>query len=102
MRIHEWGADDAIVPIQVDEVEVDLLLDSAYVYWNSRSIAYLRSAPHTAELEDYLILQRDLLRFGGKSEFGGYGIRRAARVKQGEGFHPVNFDLSGEDCLKLG
>lgn len=81
VSIHEWCADDTVVSIEVDEVEIDFVGYAEDVDWDSRPIAYLGPTTYTSQLEGHLILQCDLLCLRGECKFGCDRVGGAARIE---------------------
>ena len=68
------------ISVEVDgEIKVDLVFYPTGILMGTPSpIAYFGSAPNTAQLEDHLILQSDLLCSGGESKLWHEGVSCAS------------------------
>ena len=40
VSVHEWGADYAVVSVDVDEVEVSFFLHTSNIHWHFSAVAY--------------------------------------------------------------
>jgi hypothetical protein len=83
MSIHERCAYDAVITVNIDEVEIDLVFYSAESYGNSCPIADIGSATDTSKLENDLFFQLECFCLRCEGKFGSHGVRGAPSIKQG-------------------
>lgn len=72
MSIHERGAYDTIISVNIDEVVINLVVYVAESYGDSCPIADLGSATDTPKLEDDLLVQLERFGLRCEGEFGSY------------------------------
>jgi hypothetical protein len=72
MSIHEGGAYDTVILVNIDEVVINLVVYVAKSYGNSCPIADLGSATDTSKLEDNLLVQLEHFGLRCEGEFRSY------------------------------
>jgi hypothetical protein len=89
MSIHEWCAYNAVISVDIDEVEIYLILNAAKPYGNSCPIADLGSTTDTSKLEDDLLFQFECFCLRREGKLGCYGVSSTSCIEQGQCFLSV-------------
>ena len=98
----EQQTEDAVVLVDIGDIEVRVTGDVADVHGCMCAVSNFRSAAHTPQLQCQLGLQCECSQFGYRCEGRADEVCRAASVNHRQGFAAIDFRAHHEACAQFG